>query len=149
MSTSGVTTAGGGAQNSAAQTNAINAANGNTNTSSGTLTTGNTANGTVNAAAIRANATAQSQLQQAYGLQFATNNNGAFTISNIAAGGPAAQAGLMAGDQITGVNGRDVSSFSSLTRALRQSPNGRAQVTIDHDGQSETILMSAVRREKC
>jgi S1-C subfamily serine protease len=73
----------------------------------------------------------------------ASDVSGGVGVSDVVSGGPADQAGIVAGDTITSVNGRAVSSFSALTKALLAYAAG-ATVTLGVVDQSGTSSAVAV-----
>ena len=72
-----------------------------------------------------------------------TSSSGA-EIAGVITGGPAARIGLAAGDTITMVNGRSVSTPSSLTKImLSTSPGSTVKVTyVDANGQQHTVAVT-------
>jgi S1-C subfamily serine protease len=67
-------------------------------------------------------------------------------IAAVVPGGPAAGAGLVAGDVITALDGRKVSSPSSLaSRILAKKPGATVSITyLDQDGTSSTVRVKLV-----
>jgi S1-C subfamily serine protease len=74
---------------------------------------------------------------------FGSSVSGAL-IAGVVSGGPAAQAGLVAGDTITSVDGQSIASPTALTTVmLAQKPGGSAQVTyVDSAGQQHTTTVT-------
>jgi len=66
------------------------------------------------------------------------------SVSGVVSGGPAAVAGMQAGDVITSVNGSSVSSASDLTTVLAQSRAGQrvALAWTDSQGQTQTTTIT-------
>ena len=57
------------------------------------------------------------------------------TFESIVGGSPAEQAGMMAGDTILGLNGRDIDSWDTLTEVMNAyKPGDEVTVSIDHQG---------------
>jgi membrane-associated protease RseP (regulator of RpoE activity) len=56
--------------------------------------------------------------------------------------GPAYQAGLHKGDEITAVNGKKVKDYDSLVTTLRSKPNETITLTYKHDGHIRTTTMT-------
>lgn len=75
------------------------------------------------------------------GIQAATSFGGGVVISDVVVGGPAAQAGLTAGDEITSVNGQAVQSLDDLDTVLASlSPGQKIVVAVTHpDGSTATV----------
>ncbi len=64
-------------------------------------------------------------------------------IGGVAPNSPAATAGLLAGDQITAINGRDTATLASLRSALFQlKPGDDATVTVERDGEEVELDVS-------
>lgn len=65
-------------------------------------------------------------------------------VGRVAAGGPAAQAGLQTGDRVTSVGGRPVANWEDLGKAVSASPTRPLEVGIERDGQR--LVVSLVPR---
>ncbi|MFV0245892.1 MAG: Do family serine endopeptidase [Qingshengfaniella sp.] len=62
--------------------------------------------------------------------------------------GPAAEAGIQAGDVILSFDGRDVADTRELVRAVGNAEVGKAvRLTVARDGKTETLLVTLGRRE--
>src|SRR4051794_25902998 len=76
----------------------------------------------------------------------AADANGA-RVERVVPGGPAARAGLRAGDEIVAVDGRPVRSPDELTAQIaRRRPRARAHVTILRGGDRRTLAVTLGRR---
>ncbi|WP_448005226.1 trypsin-like peptidase domain-containing protein [Agromyces bauzanensis] len=61
-------------------------------------------------------------------------------ISEVTSGGAAEQAGLQAGDVVTGFNGVPITDQTDLTAQVRAMPGGAsAEITFTRDGESQTV----------
>ena len=57
------------------------------------------------------------------------------TVGGVTAGGPAAQAGMVAGDQITAIDGAETTSWEDILQALQDKKAGdEVSITYRHDG---------------
>ncbi|HEY7076702.1 MAG TPA: trypsin-like peptidase domain-containing protein [Solirubrobacteraceae bacterium] len=76
----------------------------------------------------------------------AADANGARVV-RVVPGGPAAKAGLRAGDEIVAVGGRPVRGPDELTAQIaRRKPLDRTQITILRDGDRRTLTVTLARR---
>lgn len=75
------------------------------------------------------------------GVRVATVTGGGVLITSVDAGGPAARAGLQAGDVITAVNGQNTADAAALTSVLATlKPGDLAKVAVIHaDGSQATV----------
>lgn len=62
-------------------------------------------------------------------------------IGQVIAEGPAARAGILSGDLVTKVDGKDVSSWSQLAEEIMQKPNQAIQLTVLRDEQTKEITV--------
>jgi regulator of sigma E protease len=60
---------------------------------------------------------------------------------------PAAKAGVLAGDQITAVNGRPVTRWEDLSQDIRESDGGAVVLTLLRDGAEKTISVVPERTD--
>jgi regulator of sigma E protease len=60
-------------------------------------------------------------------------------LGEVRAGGPAAQAGLMEGDQVISIQGKSVSSWREIVQIISQSPGQTLTIVIDRDGVRKTV----------
>jgi membrane-associated protease RseP (regulator of RpoE activity) len=60
--------------------------------------------------------------------------------------GPAAKAGLQAGDQVVSVDGRQFRTFDAMSQALRQKPGEAIDVVVRRDGELRTIHATLAER---
>ncbi len=68
-------------------------------------------------------------------------------IDDVTAGGPAARAGLRAGDVVTAVNGTPVNADASLAYLVAAVPPGQvARLTVLRGGRSQTVNVTVVER---
>jgi len=75
-----------------------------------------------------------------------TSQNGA-RVGEIRGGGPAAAAGLRAGDVITQVNGEKIDSSEELQAAINgQKPGDKVSITYTRNGQSHTVEVTLASR---
>ena len=67
-------------------------------------------------------------------------------VAGVVSGGPAASAGLVAGDVITAINGRTVSSPSAISAlVLTKKPGAKITVAfVDQSGASHTATVTLV-----
>jgi len=71
-----------------------------------------------------------------------TTGSGGVSISSVVPGGPAASAGLRAGDLIVGVDGTTISTPADLTAALSShKPGDSVQVTVTSQGTQRTVTV--------
>ena len=81
-------------------------------------------------------------VQHAY-LGVAIAPTGAAKVSCIVPNGPAAAAGLKAGDVITSLNGKSVTSYDALTAAVSSAkPGEKVTVTVTRDGSSKQLTLT-------
>ncbi|HLY94168.1 MAG TPA: trypsin-like peptidase domain-containing protein [Gaiellaceae bacterium] len=67
-------------------------------------------------------------------------NNGGATVERVVAGSPAASAGLKAGDVITKIDDKSITSADDLTAVIGgHAPNDKVTVTLTRDGATKTI----------
>jgi putative serine protease PepD len=72
----------------------------------------------------------------------AQNDAGA-SIGTVTAGSPADKAGLKAGDVITAVDGKAITSADELTAAVSaHQPNDKVTLTVDRNGTTKTITVT-------
>jgi putative serine protease PepD len=72
---------------------------------------------------------------------------GAAKVSCVVAGGPAASAGLKAGDVITSLDGRSVTNYNSLTSAvLAAQPGEKVAITVTRDGSTKNLSVTLTNR---
>jgi putative serine protease PepD len=85
------------------------------------------------------------KVQHAYlGIQVsdAANNDGA-KIGSVVSGSPADNAGLKAGDVITAIGGKKISTADDLTAAVNvYKPGDKATLTVDRDGSTKSISVT-------
>jgi len=73
--------------------------------------------------------------------------NGAARVTAVRSGTPAADAGLKAGDTITSVDGKKISSADGLTSAIAaKNPGDTVSVTYSRGGQSHTVEVKLASR---
>lgn len=71
------------------------------------------------------------------------------TISDVADGGPAAQAGLQAGDTITAIDGTDTPDWTTLAQAISQfSPGQTVTVSYERDGAAHDAQLTVGTSEQ-
>jgi len=71
-------------------------------------------------------------------------------IGDVQPGSAAEQAGMMAGDTITGVNGKKVTYFSDLREVVFESPGKPIEVTLDRGGRSLMLtVIPEVVEDRC
>jgi S1-C subfamily serine protease len=72
-----------------------------------------------------------------------TQNPPGVVVLEVVSGGPAAQAGVQAGDIITAVNGKPVTSSAALTQVLANlTPGSDATLTVNRNGQTMSIKVT-------
>lgn len=71
-------------------------------------------------------------------------------IGSVVEQGAAAQAGLMANDRVTAVNGTTITTWQELAHLIQQSPNETLQLTIERNqvAQNITVNVTAVQDEQ-
>jgi carboxyl-terminal processing protease len=76
-----------------------------------------------------------------------SDDSGAFKVTRVLSGTPAAQAGVRAGDQITAVGGTSTAnmSFNDLTAAVRGDPGTAVTITVIHLGSSTPVDITMTR----
>jgi len=88
-------------------------------------------------------------VQHAYlGIQVATSSSpvGA-RVSLVRSGSPAADAGLRAGDVVTAIAGKRVTSADQLTSSVNaQQPGGKLSFTVVRDGKQQTVTVTLGKR---
>ncbi len=83
------------------------------------------------------------ELQQQYGL----SRSSGLLIAEVAPNSPAAAAGLQQGDIILKVNGQDVTDSANLATTIRgMKPGDQVQLTIDRNGQEQTVTVTLADR---
>jgi S1-C subfamily serine protease len=83
------------------------------------------------------------ELQQQYGL----SRSSGLLIAEVAPNSPAAAAGLQQGDIILKINGQDVTDSANLATTIRgMKPGDQVQVTIDRNGQEQTVTVTLAER---
>ncbi len=74
------------------------------------------------------------------GVQVTDAANGGAQVASIQSGSPAAAAGLRAGDVVTAVGGKSITSANDLTSAIvAAEPGDRVRLTVRRDGAARTI----------
>lgn len=68
-------------------------------------------------------------------------------IDTVIAGGPAASAGLRAGDVVTAIDGQPIASFGALQEAIRANPGATIDVMINRSGQELSVPVTVGSRE--
>ena len=78
---------------------------------------------------------------------YLTTDNGAFVIDRVISGSPAEQAGILAGDEITAVNGKSVAgqTFAELAAQVRGTPGTQVTLTILHAGATVPVDITVTR----
>lgn len=69
------------------------------------------------------------------------------TIARVEAGGAAEQGGLLAGDEITAVNGEPVSGWEAWVTQVRSSPGQTMDITVMRDGRERRLTITPAARE--
>jgi putative serine protease PepD len=84
---------------------------------------------------------ATGKAQNAYvGVDLQSSSTGGAGVGQVVAGGPAAQAGLKAGDKITAVNGHTVSTVNQFIATIANySPGDTVTVTVQRSGGTQSI----------
>jgi hypothetical protein len=78
------------------------------------------------------------------GVELADSDGDYVLVKAVLAGGPAAKAGVKAGDHIIQFQGKSVSSLMSLQRlAARLTANQQVRLTVDRDGQKQELSFRA------
>jgi carboxyl-terminal processing protease len=75
------------------------------------------------------------------GITFAQDDNGDFVIINTITGSPAEKAGLMAGDFILKVDGKEFTDLETLGTAIRGDAGSKVEVTYERDDKDFTISL--------
>jgi len=78
--------------------------------------------------------------RMAEGLQF--KESGGAIIANVAENGPAAEAGLKAGEIVVGIEGKKVSDYRTLDQVVARSLGGTIPVRVWSDGQIRVVQVS-------
>jgi regulator of sigma E protease len=68
-------------------------------------------------------------------------------LSHVLPDGPAARAGLQAGDRILSVNGQAVKDFDDVVAQVSPHPGGTINLTYEHDGQMHTVQVEVASEE--
>ena len=78
-----------------------------------------------------------------------TETNGQLTIQRVIAGSPAAGAGVLAGDQITAVNGTSTSglTFDQLAALIRGDPGTQVTISVIHPGATTPVDIKMTRAD--
>jgi len=80
------------------------------------------------------------------GVQTASDNKGV-EVTQVAANSPAAKAGLQTGDEITAINGNDITSAAALRDAIQAKQSGdQISVTYTRNGSSNTVQVTLTSR---
>ncbi len=76
-----------------------------------------------------------------------TQSNGELLVERVIAGSPAAGAGVLAGDQITAVNGTSTSgmTFDQLAAAIRGDPGTKVTISVIHPGATTSVDITMTR----
>jgi S1-C subfamily serine protease len=83
------------------------------------------------------------ELQKQYNL----SRSSGLLVAEVAQASPAAAAGLQQGDIIVKVNGQDVTDPAALATTVRgMKPGDQVQVTIDRNGQEQTVTVTLAER---
>lgn len=70
------------------------------------------------------------------------------TLSAVTENGPAAKAGIVAGDTVTAIDGKKISEWEDVGTAINSAKEGTVQVTVKHeDGSSETVTTELTKNE--
>ncbi len=69
-------------------------------------------------------------------------------IGSVTAGGPAARAGLEAGDEIVAVDGRPVADFDALARMIRVAPGKQLELTVRRAGEQRAVQVTPGGQEE-
>ena len=69
-------------------------------------------------------------------------------VASIKAGSPAASAGLLAGDKIVSLNGRQIVSFDQLAGEVIMIPNEKVVLVTERDGRQMTHMITTAVREE-
>lgn len=72
----------------------------------------------------------------------------AYTVGFVIPGSPEAEAGLQAGDRISHVLGKEVTSYDEVEQELILNPGKEMEMTIDRDGTSRTLTFKVDRNKK-
>ena len=76
-----------------------------------------------------------------------TGNDLGAAVLSVTPGGPAAQAGVQAGDVITAVDGVTVADSAALAKAIRShKPGDSVKLTVDRNGASQTLTPTLGKR---
>jgi len=75
------------------------------------------------------------------GITFAQDDNGEFVIINTIAGSPAQKAGLLAGDHILKVDGKEFTDIEALGTAIRGDAGSKVDVTYQRNNNEYTISL--------
>ena len=76
-----------------------------------------------------------------------TQTNGELVVERVIAGSPAAGAGVLAGDQITAVNGTSTSgmTFDQLATLIRGNPGTQVTISVIHPGAATSVDITMTR----
>jgi carboxyl-terminal processing protease len=75
------------------------------------------------------------------GITFAQDDNGEFVILNTVSGSPAEKGGLLAGDQILKVDGKEYTDLETLGTAIRGDAGSKVELTYQRDKKEYTISL--------
>jgi putative serine protease PepD len=81
------------------------------------------------------------------GLATAQSSNGGVQVGQVTAGGPAADAGIQAGDVVTEVDGDQVNDPDDVAQAIEDNePGDRVEVRVERGGSEQTIEVTLGQR---
>ncbi|MFJ7730402.1 RIP metalloprotease RseP [Lysinibacillus sp. NPDC097231] len=63
-------------------------------------------------------------------------------ISDVVASDPAAQAGMLAGDKVTAIDGQAINKWQDLAKNVQDRPGETINVTVERDGQTKSLTMA-------
>jgi membrane-associated protease RseP (regulator of RpoE activity) len=86
-----------------------------------------------------------SQLTKQLGEYFGVPGGRGALVTSVKEGGPAARAGMKAGDVITAIDGKTVERLSDLTRELNRKGDGEVTLKIIRDKSERTIRLTPER----
>lgn len=70
------------------------------------------------------------------------------TLNEVAEGYPASAAGVLSGDEITAINGKDYSSWTGIVGAIAESKGDSLVVTVLRDGEERDIVSEVIVNEE-
>jgi C-terminal processing protease CtpA/Prc len=85
----------------------------------------------------------------ALGVMLSEGRDGQISISQVVSGGPAEQAGIRRGDQISKIDDQEVKAYRDVIRLInRKNPNDEISITVQRDGEEKQLNVSLEARDE-